>query len=463
MIYVTIAVFALYLAFKLIYIVVPLRGKSDAVAGKEALCHKSVAILVPAHNEEGVILNCISSLKDLDYPNYSVYVINDGSLDNTYAVLDEYLILQPIALAEDPQLHYRRISSICQSCLYPNIYVICKENGGKADALNAGISCCKEDIVVSLDADCLLRQDAIRIMNNVFQNERIIAAGGTVHIIQSIDAQATNKLVFKIKNLIQYQVVQYLNAFYLHKYTQSIFNSLVVISGAYGAFRRDLLIQIKGYRKSVGEDMDLTLKLHQYIKKANKGGKGYVMTYVPQSVCYTECPESFKNLTKQRIRWQKAFIDCTVKYGLKMFWRFKAGVSLFFIFDYLILGTLTSFLFLLVPLYMIVDSRISLLFIVLFSTDYLLGITECFISKTVAARYQYTFLKKEGAAIYVFIFLKMTTFKLLNILFIITGTFSYIVNKNRWNKADRLGRCFSGAVIFPGRIPESEVNADSPL
>lgn len=190
--------------------------------------------------------------------------------------------------------------------------------------------------------------------------------------------------------------------------------------------------------------MDITLKIHRYIKTNNDK---YIMTYVPQSVCYTECPESLKDLTRQRIRWQKAFVDCVKNYILKMFTHFNAGVSLFFIFDFLILGTLTSILVLLVPLFIILTKKVSLIFIIFFSADFLVGIIEGIVSVIISARYDYRFLKKDLKRVGCFIPLQLLSFRFLNIFFIIVGTIAYFINQNGWDKTDRLGRTFHKSLI----------------
>lgn len=172
------------------------------------------------------------------------------------------------------------------------------------------------------------------------------------------------------------------------------------------------------------------------------------MTYVPHSVCYTECPENLKSLTKQRIRWQKAFIDCTVKYGLKMFRHFKTAVSIFFIFDSLILGTLTTIMLILIPLYIVLSKQVSLIFYILFLIDFFLSLIESIISIMIAGRFQFVFNKKDYLKVALFIPFQLISFRFLNILYIILGTFGYIKNKNQWNKADRLGRSLPQSLIL---------------
>ncbi|MFA5676619.1 MAG: glycosyltransferase family 2 protein, partial [Christensenellales bacterium] len=214
MIYFGVFLFVLFLVFKCMYILFPLSKRNHKNLDQKIQSFKSFALLVPAHNEESVIINCLRSLKELQYPNYSVYIIDDGSTDGTFDVVNKFLNLVPARLEEDSRLEYQPITAKYRSSVCPNFYLISKENGGKADALNAGISCCSQQIVVTLDADCFIKRDALSVMNKAFQNRRLVAAGGTVHITQSVNNE--EKLIFKLKNLIRYQVIQYLNAFYLH-------------------------------------------------------------------------------------------------------------------------------------------------------------------------------------------------------------------------------------------------------
>jgi len=456
MIYFGLTLFALYLVFKMLYIVFPFaRGQRKEPRVREGK-NRSFGILVPAYNEENVIINCVRSLCELEYPKYSAYIIDDGSTDKTLELLERYLCLAPYELKRDPRLKYNEILSTYRSRNCPNIFVLSKKNGGKADALNAGIAVCEEEIVITLDADCMLKEDSLTKMNGAFQNGMVVAAGGAVHITQSVDSRSKGNIVFKLKDIIKYQVMQYMIAFYLHKSTQSRLRSLIVISGAYGAFNKELLITLGGYRKSVGEDMDITLKVQQYI---NTVDKKLMISFVPQSICFTECPESFGSLFKQRIRWQKAFVDCAIKYGPKMFRKFGASISLFFIFDYLILGTLTTFLFLLVPVFIALSAKVYPVFFIMLFADFVFGVIECLASKKAAAMNNFTFSGADNLRVNLFIPLKMFFFRLMNILFVVTGTLLYFVSKHHWNKAERLGRAFADTAA-PVRAHKVPAKAD---
>ena len=456
MFYFGIALFAIYLVFKFVYIYFPIKGRCIGVAD-EQVYQNSFAILVPAYNEEDVILNCIESLSSLEYPDYKVYVINDGSRDHTLEILNTHLNLIPITIKNDMNLSSEKILSVSVSLSHPNVYVIDKINGGKADALNAGISICSEEIVVTLDADCMLKCDSISVMNRTFQNKNVVAAGGTVHIIQSLRAMgAQTGLSFQIKNTIRYQVLQYMVAFYMHKFTQAIFGSMIVISGAYGAFRREMLLDVHGYRRTVGEDMDITLKIHKYLKSK---GSTAAMRFVPNSICYTECPGGLKGLVKQRIRWQKAFIDCLFEYGFQMFRKFRVGVSAFFILDGFILGTLTSLIAFLIPLTIILNRGVSAVFIVLISSDFLFGVAESIIAILLAAKNEFHFTKKDFFRISCFIPFQLLTYRFLNIFFIVAGTLSYFFHRQHWNVTQRSGEYMYSTVMAAKTEPAAMSHA----
>ena len=444
MFYFGVALFAIYLVFKFVYIYFPIKGRRTCVAD-EQVYQNSFAILVPAYNEEDVILHCIESLSGLDYPDYKVYIINDGSRDHTMDILNTHLNLIPVTIKNDICLASEKILSVNVSLSRPNFYVIDKMNGGKADALNAGISYCSEEVVVTLDADCMLKSDSISVMNEAFQNKKVVAAGGTVHIIQSLSEMgAQTGLSFRIRNTIRYQVLQYMVAFYMHKFTQAIFGSMIVISGAYGAFRREMLIDVHGYRRTVGEDMDITLKIHKYLKCT---GSTAAMRFVPNSICYTECPGGLKGLVKQRIRWQKAFVDCLFEYGFQMFRKFRVGVSVFFLLDGFILGTLTSLIAFLIPLTIILNKGVSAVFIVLISSDFLFGVGESIIAILLAARNEFHFTRNDFFKISCFIPFQLMTYRFLNIFFIIAGTLSYFFHKQHWNVSQRVGNYAYSPVI----------------
>lgn len=337
--------FILFIIFQLVYIIIPLlKERPDRAAmNMTSEEEKGLTILVPAYNEELVIHKCLGSLVNVNYTHHEIIIINDGSTDQTLWVLMESLGLVIDDRRCARKLHYARVREFYHSTLYPNVYVINKENGGKADSLNAGIDYSTNGIVITLDADSLLEKDSLKYISHAFDSsEEVIAVGGMVHIAQGFEND-NGTLRPSLKNtnaLIRHQMIQYLTGFCLNKYTHSRLNAITVIAGAFGAFQKEVLFRVNGFRQTVGEDMDITLKFQKYIKQNNKNER---MLFIPEAICYTQCPEDFKNLINQRFRWQRAFIDCIIYYWNDLFNNFCFFTSMYLLFDSFILGTLVSF------------------------------------------------------------------------------------------------------------------------
>ncbi len=432
--------FSIYVVFQLIYILVPIiRGTSNS-SYDITVPQKGFTILIPAYNEEQVIAGCIYSLKNTCYQDFEAIIINDGSTDCTFDTLCYHLELMPLEAASLSQLSYKTIKGIYQSALYPYVYVIDKENGGKADALNAGIEYSSKEIIITLDADCVLKPNALQAMSNTFQDSRVVAAGGMVHIVQGLNQKKNQSLLsFRAPNLIKYQIIQYLTAFYLHKRTQAALNSITVIAGAFGAFRRELLLEVKGYRNSIGEDMEITLRIQQLIYKQAQGKK---ITFVPDAVCYTECPEGLKNLFKQRLRWQKAFLDCIRLYARHLFRDFNKSMSLYLLFDSFLFGTVIAFPTLAVPFFLLIYQSSLQLFFILLSIALALGILQSCVALVISRSFGYSYGLADSIRLLFFIPIEVISYRLLGLLFVTIGTFKYFKKEKSWDKIDRAGRAY---------------------
>ncbi len=323
-----------------------------------------------------------------------------------------------------------------QSNKYPNIYLIDKVNGGKADALNVGIEYASHDIVITLDADSILDPNSLNAMNIAFEEEKVLAAGGMVQISQGFNGSYRKPTpMFNVSGLIRYQIIQYLTDFYLHKTTQAKLNSITVIAGAFGAFRRFALFEVQGYRKTVGEDLDITLRMHSLIKKKYKKHK---LIFVPNAICYTECPSTFKDLLSQRIRWQKGFIDCLLQFRKSFFVKLGTPVSLYILIDSLILGTLNAFPTMIVPLFIIISENygITLFFL---SITFLLAFYRSITAIIISGRYEHKYSVKNYLKLMVFIPIEILTYRLLGLVFVTVGTVLYLKNKEGWNSVRRIG------------------------
>lgn len=270
-----------------------------------------VSIIVPAFNEEITIKDSVLSFLNLDYPEYEVIIVNDGSKDNTLKVLIENFELIAMNQPIRQQLTTQQIKEVYRSYRFPHLIVIDKENGGKADALNAGINLSNYPYYCGVDADSILEHDALlKTMNPFFEGaEDIVACGGIVRIANGCvikDGRVINVGLPKNK-LAMHQVIEYLRSFLMGRLGLSSMNNLLIISGAFGIFRKKEVIAIGGYNTStVGEDMELVIRLQKYLYDNKQKSK---VLFVPDPVCWTEAPESFKILYRQRKRWNKGLFQ----------------------------------------------------------------------------------------------------------------------------------------------------------
>ena len=270
----------------------------------------SVSLLVPAYNEAATIRTSVLSLLQLQYPDYEVVVINDGSKDETLEVLREAFALEahpePLRLG----VPHQEILGIYRSRRHANLRVIDKRNGGKADALNAGINAARHGLFCAVDADSILQRDSLlRVVQPFLEDERTVAAGGTVRIANGSRVQGGFLLEAGIpRNLLaRFQIVEYLRAFLFGRLGWSPMNAVLIISGAFGLFDRDRVIAVGGYSSAtVGEDMELVVRLHRYHREKRLP---YRIRYLPDPICWTEAPEDLATLGKQRSRWQRGLAE----------------------------------------------------------------------------------------------------------------------------------------------------------
>lgn len=277
----------------------------------EDIYTKPVSIIVPAFNEEAGIVHSIRSLLSINYPVFEIIVVNDGSSDMTVDVLIEQYDMKEIKKVIRRQVNSKPIKIVYQSQILPNLYLVDKDNGGKADALNAGLNFSHYPYVCSLDGDSVLERDAfLKVMKPIIEsNEEVIASGGSIRIANGCEIR--NGEVLKIglsKNpLVIMQVIEYLRAFLMGRIGLSRHNLLLIISGAFGVFSKHWVVQAGGYRSdTVGEDMELVVRIHRLLKETKQKKR---IVYVPDPVCWTEVPESTKYLKRQRRRWHRGLFE----------------------------------------------------------------------------------------------------------------------------------------------------------
>ena len=281
----------------------------------------SISVLAPAFNEELNIVESTRSLLALHYPDFEVIVINDGSKDGTLARIVEEFGLERVERFVDSSVAHAPIRGFYASPDYPRLLVVDKENGGKADALNAGINCCRTDLFCAIDADSILENDALlRVARPFIDKPHLtVAAGGTIRIANGckVDAGRITEIHLPRNFLALVQIVEYLRAFLMARLGLGKMEALTVISGAFGLFSRRHVVDVGGYSHgTVGEDMELVLKLHRLMRDR---GKPYRIEFIAEPVCWTECPDSLQILSRQRARWQRGALECFAKHKDMLF------------------------------------------------------------------------------------------------------------------------------------------------
>jgi cellulose synthase/poly-beta-1,6-N-acetylglucosamine synthase-like glycosyltransferase len=271
-----------------------------------------VSVLVPARNEEHFIVESVSSLLTLDYPEFEVIVANDGSTDGTLEALRDHFQLLETDMVYVQEVASKPVRAVYMSQIEPRLLVVDKDAGGsKADAVNAAFNAASSPYVCVIDADSILEPDALlRIVSPVFMDPaRVVAAGGIVRVANgsSIEAGRLKEVRLPRRPFEVIQVVEYLRAFLVGREGFAYFNMMTIISGAFGVFRRDLVRKVGGYRPSaIGEDLDLVVRLHRSLLN---DGTDYKISFVPDPVCWTEVPSDVRSLARQRARWQKGLLD----------------------------------------------------------------------------------------------------------------------------------------------------------
>ncbi len=271
-----------------------------------------VSLLAPAYNESATIRESVRAMLALSYPEYEVIIINDGSTDDTLKVLIDEFKLYKSAGYFETSLETRRVKAVYESMDPIPLVVIDKDNGGKADALNAGINVSKYPLFCGVDADSLLEERSLLWVARPFVKDpdRVIAVGGTIRVANgcTVDHGRVVKVDVPQSWIARFQTVEYLRAFLGGRVAFSAFNCLLVISGAFGLFLKSAVIAVGGYRHTtVGEDMELVVRLHRW---ARRNKPGYRIHFQPDPVCWTEVPESMEVLRRQRNRWQRGTIEC---------------------------------------------------------------------------------------------------------------------------------------------------------
>ncbi len=282
---------------------------------------KPVSVIVPAYNEAQGIIDSVRSLLSLRYPVFEVIVVNDGSTDATLDRLVEAFDLAPSKFVFRKSLPTQPLRGIYRSALHPKLIVVDKINGKKADALNAGLNISRYPLFCAVDADSVLEKDALlKVVRPFLEDpERTIGAGGIIRL--SNGCEVRNGQVVRVgipRNWIaRFQILEYLRAFLGGRMGMAMMRSTLIVSGAFGIFRKDIAMACSGYRTtSITEDMDLVIRMQKLMHERKKP---YRIQFVPDPICWTEAPENLRVLARQRSRWHRGLVETLVNHRGMLF------------------------------------------------------------------------------------------------------------------------------------------------
>jgi cellulose synthase/poly-beta-1,6-N-acetylglucosamine synthase-like glycosyltransferase len=405
-----------------------------------------ISVIAPAFNEENSIVESLYSFLTLQYPRLEVILVNDGSTDSTFRKVSEAFKLEPIHLFYNDSLSKSSILGTYCSNLYPNLFVIDKVRGGKADSINVGIGFSRYDFFCAVDSDSILDRDALLkvVLPFIEKPETTVASGGTIRPVNGSLVRGGQVYETRLsKNpLVLVQIVEYLRAFLFGRVGWNLYNGTMIISGAFGVFKKAAVLEVGGYSEgSLGEDMELVVRLRHY---AGLCDREISIAFIADPVCWTEVPATFKALAVQRDRWQRGLAEVLFHYKSMLFNPKYGSIGLiaypYFFFVELFGPWLELFSYIFIFFgYFLGWVQLDLVFLFLI-VDWCFGILMSFGAILIeeSAYHKYPKLR-DLFTLLLFSFFEQIGFRQLHSFWRLRGTIRYFRGIKHWGKMERIG------------------------
>lgn len=269
-----------------------------------------ISIVIPAYNEAAGIVDSVRSMSIVKYPRFEIVVANDGSADETLERLIDAFDLEKVRIPYRPDLDCAPLRAIYRGRSGVDITVLDKENGGRADALNAGINAARHPYVFCTDADVVLDPDClVHAMQRVVEDrDRTVGVGGNVRPLNGSKVELGHLIESSVPSSLipRMQILEYVRTFLASRPGWSWMNALPNVSGAFGIWKKSVVVEVGGFtRGHMGEDMDLTMRIHRHLLER---AIPYRIVYEPSAVIWTEVPDTVRVLRRQRIRWHRGLM-----------------------------------------------------------------------------------------------------------------------------------------------------------
>jgi len=413
-----------------------------------SLATPPITVLMPAYNEEATVVESVRALLGLRYPRLEVIVVNDGSDDNTLDELIRSFSLRRADLVYEPLLPTQPLRGTYLSTLDSRLLVIDKARGGKSDALNAGINLARTPWVCSVDADSVLEEDALlRVIRPVVEDARVVASSGVVRVVNGCQVAGGRVTQVQLPRqwlrgwLVMIQVVEYLRGFIQGRLGWSWLNGVMIIAGAFGVFRTDVLRQVGGYSSAaVTEDMEVVVRIHRHLHRQRQP---YRIVFVPDPVCWTEVPSALSPLARQRRRWHRGLAQVLWLHR-DLFFRPYIGLIGFFVLPYFVLELVAPLVevlgYAIVPVIWALGWLSGEVFLLYLTLAFLLGI---FLSLWAVLLEEFSYRRyaswKDLFKLLLYALMEFPTAHLIVVTWRLQALYQFLRGRGEWGLQQRIG------------------------